>query len=173
MGCGGDDVRVRERRRYHSGRDEPADVRHVGQQPSTGGVGHLFHAGVVDVARVRACARNDKLQKKTKTKTKKRGATDANCGGLGMGWAEGEERCRTRYAISVISKTRFPGGKKLPLFAILPPIAHRYAECTGHMLTVLLSVSVRLHKNKNKRLDSIFYFRYDVRRSSETQRDYR
>lgn len=61
VGGGGDDVRERERGRYHARRHQAADVRHVGQQPRSGRVRDLPHAGVVDVARVRASSRDDEL----------------------------------------------------------------------------------------------------------------
>lgn len=61
VGGGGDDVRVREGRGDHAGRHEAADVRHVGQQPRAGRVRDLLHAGVVDVARVRARSGHNEL----------------------------------------------------------------------------------------------------------------
>ena len=61
MGSGGDDVGVPEGRRDNAGRDEAADVRHVGQQPRAGRVGDLLHAGVVDVAGVRAGPSHNQL----------------------------------------------------------------------------------------------------------------
>lgn len=61
MGGGSDDVRVGERRGHHAGRDQTADVRHVRQQPRPRGVRDLLHAGVVDVARVRASSSYDEL----------------------------------------------------------------------------------------------------------------
>lgn len=56
-----DDVRVLEGGWYHSCRHEPADVRHVGQQPRAGGIRHLPHARIIDVSRIRARSGNEEL----------------------------------------------------------------------------------------------------------------
>ncbi len=61
MRCGGDDMRVRDWGRMHSGRDEAGKVRHVDDEERADFVGNLAHAGKVEGAGIGAAAANDHL----------------------------------------------------------------------------------------------------------------
>mmetsp|Transcript_19009 Transcript_19009/g.49023 ORF Transcript_19009/g.49023 Transcript_19009/m.49023 type:complete len:480 (+) Transcript_19009:255-1694(+) len=58
---GGHHVGVLKRTGHHARRHEPGDVRHVRHEVAADRVSDLPHARVVDVARVRRCARNEHL----------------------------------------------------------------------------------------------------------------
>ena len=58
---GGDDVRVRHRRRMHASGDQSGEVRHVHQVDGSDLVGDLPHAGEVDDARIGRAAADDEL----------------------------------------------------------------------------------------------------------------